>query len=79
MEGGEKMAVIGIKDRLSLKLELDDGMVDNKQKVKSKTLNNVKVDAADDNIHGTALALAGLQSRSLLRVKRIEETTLTEE
>ncbi len=73
------MAVIGIKDRLSLKLELDDGMVDNKQKIKSKTLNNIKVDSADENIHGTALALAGLQSKSLLRVKRIEETTLTEE
>ncbi len=73
------MAVIGIKERLSLKLELDDGLVDGKQKVKSKTLNNIKVDALDANLHGTALALAGLQAKSLLKVKRIEETALTEE
>ncbi|TJX13382.1 DUF1659 domain-containing protein [Tissierella creatinini] len=73
------MAVIGIKERLSLKLELDDGLVDGKQKVKSKTLNNVKVNALDDNLHGTALALAGLQSKSLLKVKRVEETALTAE
>ncbi len=73
------MAVIGIKERLSLKLELDDGLVDGKQKVKSKTLNNVKVNALDDNLHGAALALAGLQSKSLLKVKRVEETALTAE
>ncbi len=73
------MAVVGIKEKLALKLELDDGMVDGKQKTKSKTLNNIKVDAMDDNIHGTALALAGLQAKPLLKVKRVEETVLTEE
>lgn len=78
-KGGEIMAVIGTKEKLSLKLELDAGTVDGKQKIQSKVLNNVKTAAADDNLHGVAVALASLQNKSLLKVKRVEETLLTEE
>lgn len=73
------MAIIGTKEKLALKLELDAGVVDGKQKVSSKLLNNIKTNAADENLHGTAIALVGLQSKSLLKVKRVEETLLTEE
>ena len=73
------MAIIGTKEKLALRLELDGGIVDGKQKIHSKVLNNVKTDAVDENLYGTAVALVSLQSKSLLKVKRVEETLLTEE
>ena len=53
--------------------------MDGKQKTTSKTFNNVKVTALDDNLHLAATELAGLQNKPLLNVKKVEETTLTEE
>jgi len=73
------MAIIGTKEKLALRLELDAGVVDGKQKIQSKVLSNVKTSAADENLHGTATVLAVLQSKSLINVKRVEETLLTEE
>lgn len=73
------MAIISTKEKLTLKLDLDAGIVDGKQRTKAKTLNNIKTTVEDSNLYGTALALAGLQSKSLLKVKRVEETMLTEE
>ena len=73
------MAIIVNKEKMALRLELDGGVVDGKQKIQSKTLNNIKTNATDDNLHGTAIALAGLQDKPLLKVKRVEETLLTQE
>lgn len=73
------MAITTVKERLSLKLELDGGIVNGKQKIQPKTLNNIKTDAADDNLFNTAVVLANLQNKELLKVKRVEETTLVEE
>lgn len=73
------MAIVSNKEKLALKLELDGGLVDGKQRTISKVFNNVKTNAVDENIHSTAITLAGLQNKSLLKVKRVEETTLTEE
>ena len=73
------MAIVTKKEKMALKLELDAGIVDGKQKTASKSFNNVKLDALDDNLHQTATKLAGLQNKSLLNVKRVEETTLTGE
>ena len=73
------MAVNPIKEKTTLKLELDNGIVDGKQLVKSKNDNKVKTTATDEELYNTAVAIAGLQSRDLLKVKRIEEITLIEE
>lgn len=61
----------------SLKLELDAGIVDGKQKIASKVYSNVKTDATDENMHISGQVLSGLQSKSLLMVKKIEEYELT--
>lgn len=73
------MAISTVKERLSLKLELDGGIVNGRQRIQAKTLNNVKTDAADENLFNTAVVLAGLQNKDLLKVKRVEETALVEE
>ncbi len=73
------MAINPVKERLVLKLELDGGMIGDKQKVISKSFTKLKTDAPDENLYGTALVLAGLNEDGLLKVKRIETTDLIEE
>ena len=70
------MAINTIKEKLVLKLELDGGMVGDKQKVLSRSFSKVKTDAGDEAIHATALSLAGLQEDSLLYVKKVETSNL---
>ena len=70
------MAITAIKEKSTLKLELDNGIVDGKQKTLSKSFTKVKTDAADEEVHGTAIAIASLQSKDLLKVKRVEEVSL---
>lgn len=73
------MAVITNKERVTLKLELDGGIVDGRQRVTSKSINNMKLDATDEGIHGTGVALTSLQSKDVLKIKKVEELTLIEE
>ncbi len=73
------MAITTVKEKMALKLELDAGIVNGKQKVTSKVFSNVKTDANNDSLHEVAVTLAGLQSKDLLNVKRVEETLLREE
>jgi len=72
------MAVIANKERVILKLELDGGVVDGRQRVSSKSINNIKLDATDDAIHGTGAALTNLQNKDVLNIKKIEEMSLEE-
>ncbi|MBC8590069.1 DUF1659 domain-containing protein [Wansuia hejianensis] len=73
------MAIITVKEKTSLKLELDGGIVDGKQKIQSKSYNNVKTTAADEDLHSAAISLGGLYDKELLNVKKVEETSLTNE
>ena len=73
------MAINTLKEKLVLRLELDGGMVGDKQKIKSKSFSKIKVEAEDSSIHSTALSLAGLQKEDLLNVKKVETTSLIEE
>ncbi len=73
------MAIIGTKEKVTLKLELDAGIVDGKQRITSKVFNNIKKDALDENLHLAATELSGLQNKNLLKVKKLEETVLMEE
>lgn len=72
------MAINTMKEAVILKLEFDAGLVDGKQKVKSKSFSKIKTNVVDDNLYGTATSIASLQEESLLNVKRIETTSLTE-
>jgi len=73
------MAIIGITEKTALRLELDGGMVDGKQRVQSKSFNRVKAAAEDEDLHGVAVVLSELQKKELLRVKKVEETVLVSE
>lgn len=73
------MAIATSVTRKSLKLELDGGIVNGKQKVVSKSFNSLKADAQDTNIHTCGVVLADLQEKDLLNVKRLEEVIITEE
>lgn len=73
------MAMETVKEKLSLKLELDGGMVNGKQKTHSKTFAQIKTTADDTNLHTSAKAIADLQEKSLLKVQKVETTTLINE
>jgi hypothetical protein len=62
----------------SLKLELDGGVVDGKQKIDSKTYSNIILSATDENILSAGELISGLQEKALINVKRIEEAIITE-
>ncbi|TFZ41448.1 DUF1659 domain-containing protein [Soehngenia longivitae] len=62
----------------SLKLELDGGVVDGKQKIDSKTYSNISLSATDENILSAGELISGLQEKALINVKRIEEAIITE-
>lgn len=79
MMGGVKMAIIAVKEKATLKLELDNGIVNGRQRVLSKNFSKVKTDATDEGFHGTAVVIANLQNKDLLKVKRVEETSLVSE
>lgn len=72
------MATAAAIAKKSLKLELDAGIVDGKQKIASKVFSNVKTDATDENMHISGQVLSGLQNKGLLKVKKIEEYEFSE-
>lgn len=73
------MAIKSIVEKVNLKLELDGGIVDEKQKIIAKSYSKIKTDVLDEDLYATALALQTLQSKSTLNVKRVEEVKLIEE
>lgn len=73
------MAIITNKERVTLKLELDGGVIDGRQRITSKSINNMKLEATDDAIHGTGVALTNLQNKDVLKIKKVEELLLIEE
>lgn len=72
------MAIEVKTEKKTLKVELDAGVVDGKQKISTRSFNNVKVDATDENIHACGEVLADLQEMELMRLKKVEESVLTE-
>ena len=72
------MAILANKEKLTLRLELDGGMVEGKQKVNTKSFTQIKTTAEDQALFNTASAIAGLQEKNLLKVKRVEVTSISQ-
>lgn len=72
------MAVNSIKEKTVLRLEYDAGMVGDKQKVQTVTYSRIKDSATDESIYNTALAIQSLCEKSVLNVKRTDDTKLTQ-
>ncbi len=70
------MAIHNLKEKLTLKLELDGGMVEGKQKYIGKSFSQIKPDAEDQGLYNTASALSGLQTKDLINVKKIETSSI---
>ena len=73
------MAIKTTKEKTNLKLQLDGGIVDERQRVISKSFTKVKAEALDEDLYEVAKALEGLQNNELLNVLRVEETSIEEE
>ena len=72
------MAIQVNKEKLTLRLELDGGIVDGKQKVKGKSFTQIKTTAADEALLNTASVMASLQEKDLLKVKKVETTSISQ-
>lgn len=72
------MAIETVKEKMSLKLELDGGIIDGKQKIHPKSFTQIKATAEDQNLYDAATIIASLQQKNLLKVQKVEITTLTE-
>lgn len=73
------MAVKDIKENVRLKLELDGGLVGDKEVIKSKTFSRVKPTVENEDLYNTAQSLGNLQTLPVVNVKRLEEIRLVEE
>lgn len=78
-QGGDKMAISTVKEKIALRLQLDGGIVDGKQKLNSKTFAQIKVTAEDENLFAVAETLAGLQEKPLMTVQKVETTHIFNE
>jgi hypothetical protein len=72
------MAIVSTKNASSIKLSLDCG-IDEKGKtiVKSKSFNNLKFDAIDNDIYEVVESIIGLQDFKLLKLNRFDNSTLS--
>ena len=59
-----------------LKMVYDDGMVDGKQRRKTKTYSNINLGALDENLKQVSGLIGGLQKKGLLESVKVEETLL---
>ncbi|NLV87877.1 MAG: DUF1659 domain-containing protein [Tissierellia bacterium] len=73
------MAIGNIKEKTTLRLELDGGIVEGKQKIVPKSFSQIKTSASDEELYNTATAIASLQKRDLILVKKVEVSALLEE
>lgn len=69
---------ISTVEKVQLKLEFDNGLVDGKQKYKPRTFSNIKETATDENILGTSDAINALSENPVLRTSKVV-TSLIEE
>jgi len=73
------MAVVATPLNSSLRLILETGMDENGKPVYStRTYNNVKTSASDEDLMSVANQLADIQSHPVFAIRRIVETELTE-
>ena len=72
------MAIVSTKNLSSIKLSLDCG-IDEKGKtiVRSKSFNNLKFDALDDDIYEIVESIMSLQDFNLLQINKIDNATLS--
>ncbi|SFJ90645.1 Protein of unknown function [Halobacillus dabanensis] len=74
------MAVNTIKVDTRLQLVLSEGQDgEGNMLLKKKSFNNVKMNAADEQLHTVAIALAPLQTHILIDIARDDRSLLIEE
>ena len=73
------MDVIRTKGKKELLLDFDGGIFNGKMKTIQKKYSNIATSALDANVHAVAVAIVGLQTKSLLSINVRDTDLLTEE
>ncbi|WP_099190132.1 DUF1659 domain-containing protein [Tepidibacter mesophilus] len=73
------MAITSIKTGTSLKLKYSLGLNEKGvEKFKTTSIKNLKLDATDEDLFGITTLMKGMQSNSLVEVKKVVDTDLSE-
>lgn len=64
-------------NKVALKINFDEGIVDGKQKLKAKTISRVGKTATDDELFEAANLLGSLQTKAIYNLQRIETKDIT--
>lgn len=73
------MAIENLKEKTTLRLEFDGGVVDGKQRLVTKAFSQIKTTASDEELFNTATAIASLQNKDLMSIKKVEVSSLWQE
>lgn len=74
------MAVVSSQSDSKLKLVFNAGLDENnKDIIKNKTFSKIKSTATNENLYNLGVSISGLQSYSLMNIKRYEEYELLNE
>lgn len=65
-------------EKVSLKIEYSEGLVDGKEKFSSKNFNNIKLDATDQNLLEFSTIVENIQDKDLSKVYKLETSVLSE-
>lgn len=71
------MKINNRKEKISMKLVLNTGLVNGVEKFKTKTYNKIKTDAQDSDIFQAGTILSNLHSQDVEKILKTEESTLT--
>lgn len=71
------MEIKNRKEKISMKLVLNNGLVDGVEKFKTKTYNKIKTDALDSDIFQAGTVIGNLHSKNVEELLKIEESSLT--
>ncbi|MGL5328380.1 MAG: DUF1659 domain-containing protein [Peptostreptococcaceae bacterium] len=72
------MALVETNNPSSLKIKLNLGLVDGKEKTRSKSYSYVKPDATSQDIYDIAQALMALQKYDIIEVIKVDNTELND-
>lgn len=73
------MAITSVKSGTSLKLKYSLGLNEKGvEKFKTTSINNLALDATDEDLFGMTALMKDMQSNSLVKVKKVVDTDLSE-
>ena len=73
------MNIKSYKEKISLKLVLDEGIKNGKEVVRNKNISKIKTNVEDSSLYNVGHAISTLYENDLVGIKKVEESELIRE